>query len=89
MKSDTQIDASLQQALKAAVRPLKNVPEGQKGYHPGSGDRVVDLVHVGLEKINTVNILVNLLFPLMKLPFCPELEYRTLLIVKAKSLKAI
>ncbi|KAJ5265833.1 hypothetical protein N7524_006851 [Penicillium chrysogenum] len=48
VKSDSQIDASLQQALKAAVRPLKNIPEGQKDYHPGSDDRVVDLVHPSL-----------------------------------------
>ncbi|OQE09955.1 hypothetical protein PENVUL_c005G01745 [Penicillium vulpinum] len=35
VNSDTQIEVSLQQALKSAVRPLDYVPEGQKDYYPG------------------------------------------------------
>lgn len=48
VKSDTVIPAELTQALKEAVRPLENVPENQKDYHPGSDNKVVDLVHPSL-----------------------------------------
>ncbi|KAJ5972327.1 uncharacterized protein N7479_002245 [Penicillium vulpinum] len=44
VNSDTQIEVSLQQALKSAVRPLDYVPEGQKDYYPGSNDKFVNLI---------------------------------------------
>ena len=48
VKSDTAIPSELQQALKEAVRPLENVSEIEKDYHPGSDNKVVDLVHPSL-----------------------------------------
>lgn len=48
VKSDTAISAELQQALQVAVRPLEHIPEAQKDYHPGSDNKVVDLVHPSL-----------------------------------------
>lgn len=48
VRSDTAISKEIQQALKEAVSPLENVPTDQKDYHPGSGDKVVDLVHPSL-----------------------------------------
>ncbi|KAB8256690.1 hypothetical protein BDV32DRAFT_141025 [Aspergillus pseudonomiae] len=48
VKSDTAITKDLRQALKEAVRPLEDVPEEFKDYHPGSDDKVVDLVHPSL-----------------------------------------
>ncbi|KAJ5637089.1 hypothetical protein N7490_006968 [Penicillium lividum] len=46
VKSDTVISQQLQQALKDAVSPLENIPE--KDYHPGSDQKVVNLVHPSL-----------------------------------------
>ncbi|KAH1546324.1 hypothetical protein LV164_007421 [Aspergillus fumigatus] len=48
VKSDIAIGEDLRQVLKDAVRPLEDVPEGLKDYHPGSDDKVVDLVHPSL-----------------------------------------
>ncbi|KAK1223148.1 hypothetical protein PQX77_013984 [Marasmius sp. AFHP31] len=48
MKSDTAIPASLCEELKAAVRPLENVPNQHKDWHPGSDEKVLDLVHPSL-----------------------------------------
>ena len=48
VKSDTAVSKEVQQALKESVKPLENVPQDQKDYHPGSGDKVVDLVHPSL-----------------------------------------
>ncbi|KAF7593569.1 hypothetical protein BBP40_011189 [Aspergillus hancockii] len=48
VKSDTAIPLELQHALKEAVRPLEGVPEEQKDYHPGSDNKVIDLVHPSL-----------------------------------------
>ncbi|CAI7576606.1 unnamed protein product [Penicillium glandicola] len=48
VKSDTAVSKELQQALKDAVKPLENIPEDQKDYHPGSDNKVVDLVHPSL-----------------------------------------
>lgn len=48
VKSDTQISEELKKALKHAVRPLENVPQEEKDYHPDSEKRVVDLVHPSL-----------------------------------------
>ncbi|KAA8646822.1 Ankyrin-2 [Aspergillus tanneri] len=48
VKSDTAISEELKKALKVAVRPLENIPDEQKDYHPGSNQQVVDLVHPSL-----------------------------------------
>ncbi|KAG7091943.1 hypothetical protein E1B28_008334 [Marasmius oreades] len=48
VKSDSAIPPSLQAALKAAVQPLENVPDRQKDWHPGSNEKVLDLVHPSL-----------------------------------------
>ncbi|KGO68163.1 Protein of unknown function DUF4246 [Penicillium italicum] len=46
IKSDTAVSKEIQKSLKEAVKPLENTPE--KDYHPGSDDKVVDLVHPSL-----------------------------------------
>ncbi|PKY08619.1 hypothetical protein P168DRAFT_278187 [Aspergillus campestris IBT 28561] len=48
VRSDTAVPEDLQQALRDAVAPLENVPEDEKDYHPGSDNKVVDLVHPSL-----------------------------------------
>jgi hypothetical protein len=48
VKSDTAVAEDLRQMLRDAVRPLEDVPEELKDYHPGSDDKVVDLVHPSL-----------------------------------------
>ena len=48
IKSDTAVTKELQDALKEAVKPLEDAPEDQKDYHPGSDDKVLDLVHPSL-----------------------------------------
>ena len=48
VKSDTQIPAELQQALRDAVHHLEDVAEEHKDYHPGSEKKVLDLVHPSL-----------------------------------------
>ncbi|KAF7117474.1 hypothetical protein CNMCM5793_006456 [Aspergillus hiratsukae] len=48
VKSDVAIPEELRQALKEAVRPLEEIPEEQKDYHPGTDNKVVDLVHPSL-----------------------------------------
>lgn len=48
VKSDSMITPELQQALLSAVRPLEEVPENQKDWHPGSHNQVLDLVHPSL-----------------------------------------
>jgi hypothetical protein len=48
VKSDIAIGEDLRQMLRDAVRPLEDVPEELKDYHPGSDDKVVDLVHPSL-----------------------------------------
>lgn len=47
VKSDSIVPPELQKALVAAVRPLEDVPDNQKDWHPGS-DQVLDLVHPSL-----------------------------------------
>ncbi|KAJ3574166.1 hypothetical protein NPX13_g4456 [Xylaria arbuscula] len=47
-KSDSAISASLTEQLKAAVKVLEDVPEHQKDWHPGSNDKVLDLLHPSL-----------------------------------------
>ncbi|KAL2682589.1 hypothetical protein Neosp_007041 [[Neocosmospora] mangrovei] len=48
IKSDKLIPEDLREALKAAVAPLENVPEKHKDWHPGSDEKVLDLVHPSL-----------------------------------------
>ncbi|KAL4909565.1 hypothetical protein BDW74DRAFT_83181 [Aspergillus multicolor] len=48
VKSDTVIAEDLKAALKEAVRPFENVPQGQRDYHPASDRKVIDLVHPSL-----------------------------------------
>lgn len=47
VKSDIAISEELQNALKDDVRKLEDILT-EKDYHPGSGDKVVDLVHPSL-----------------------------------------
>ncbi|KAH8812737.1 hypothetical protein F5884DRAFT_315906 [Xylogone sp. PMI_703] len=46
VKSDTAVPEEIRGALKKAVRPLEDTPE--KDYHPGSNEKVLDLVHPSL-----------------------------------------
>jgi len=48
VKSDTAIPATIQEELKAAVKPLEDVPEKMKDWHPDSDSKVLDLVHPSL-----------------------------------------
>ncbi|GFG19127.1 hypothetical protein IFM61606_07876 [Aspergillus udagawae] len=48
VKSDVAIPEELRQALIEAVRPLEEIPKEQKDYHPGTDNKVVDLVHPSL-----------------------------------------
>ncbi len=47
-QSDTLIDEELRSRLREAVRVLEEVPEEEKDWHPGSGGKVLDLVHPSL-----------------------------------------
>ncbi|KAJ5097265.1 hypothetical protein N7456_007986 [Penicillium angulare] len=48
VKSDTAIPEDLRKALVDAVAPLEDIPVEEKDYHPGSDDKVIDLVHPSL-----------------------------------------
>src|ERR1041384_1827878 len=48
VKSDTAIPQDLKYALREAVRPLEDVPDRLKDWHPGSDGKVLDLVHPSL-----------------------------------------
>ncbi|KAM4065941.1 WD40 repeat 2 [Hirsutella rhossiliensis] len=48
VKSDRLFPQDLVERLKAAVAPLENVPEDRKDWHPGSHEKVLDLVHPSL-----------------------------------------
>lgn len=48
VKSDIAITEDLRQMLRDAVQPLENKPKELKDYHPGSDNKVVDLVHPSL-----------------------------------------
>jgi hypothetical protein len=48
VKSDLTIPKDIQEALKATVRRLEDIPETCKDYHPGSDGKVLDLVHPSL-----------------------------------------
>ncbi|KAH8816634.1 hypothetical protein F5884DRAFT_665993 [Xylogone sp. PMI_703] len=46
VKSDNIVPEEVKEALKRAVRPLEDTPE--RDYHPGSDEKVLDLVHPSL-----------------------------------------
>lgn len=48
VKSDVAIPEELRQALIDAVHPLEEILNEQKDYHPGTDNKVVDLVHPSL-----------------------------------------
>lgn len=48
VKSDSVISESLRLALVAAVAPLEDVQPNRKDWHPGSDEKVLDLVHPSL-----------------------------------------
>ena len=48
VKSDSIIDPMLKEELKAACVPLEDVPARHKDWHPGSDQKVLDLVHPSL-----------------------------------------
>jgi hypothetical protein len=48
VKSDSVVSADLTTALKQGVKPLENVPDHMKDWHPGSNEMVLDLVHPSL-----------------------------------------
>ncbi|MEU8502122.1 DUF4246 domain-containing protein [Streptomyces lavendulae] len=47
-QSDTLVDEQLRSRLREAVRPLEEVPEAERDWHPGSDGQVLDLVHPSL-----------------------------------------
>jgi hypothetical protein len=48
VKSDTAIPSALKDALSSAVFELEDVPDSHRDWHPGSKERVLDLVHPSL-----------------------------------------
>ena len=48
MKSDNAISNDTKQRLQNAVKLLEDVKESDKDWHPGSGGKVLDLVHPSL-----------------------------------------
>jgi hypothetical protein len=48
VKSDTAVPAALKTMLREAVAPLEEVPAREKDWHPGSDEKVLDLVHPSL-----------------------------------------
>lgn len=48
VKSDTIVSEALKTALKNAVAPLENIPARDKDWHPGSDEKMLDLVHPSL-----------------------------------------
>ncbi|KAI3395618.1 hypothetical protein diail_1056 [Diaporthe ilicicola] len=47
-KSDQRVPESLKQELKDAVRPLLDRPDEERDWHPGSDEKVLNLVHPSL-----------------------------------------
>lgn len=45
VKSDAITSEDPKEELKAAVRPLENVPDQLKDWHPGFDEKVLDLVY--------------------------------------------
>ncbi|KAH6912099.1 hypothetical protein BKA70DRAFT_1535253 [Coprinopsis sp. MPI-PUGE-AT-0042] len=48
VKSDKAVSLQTKMALRKAVEPLESVPDAGKDWHPGSDERVLDLVHPSL-----------------------------------------
>jgi hypothetical protein len=48
VKSDVAVSETIKQSLKTAVRPLEDILEREKDWHPGSDGKVLDLVHPSL-----------------------------------------
>jgi hypothetical protein len=48
VKSDSLLTHDLAAALRAGVHALEDVPEKDKDWHPGSEEKVLDLVHPSL-----------------------------------------
>ncbi|KAF2488955.1 hypothetical protein BU16DRAFT_520007 [Lophium mytilinum] len=48
VKSDSIIPEGLKNELQSAIKPLENVPDRLKDWHPGSNEQVLDLVHPSL-----------------------------------------
>jgi hypothetical protein len=48
VKSDTVISNSLKAALKEVVTVLEDIPLHEKDWHPGSDEKVLDLIHPSL-----------------------------------------
>jgi Protein of unknown function (DUF4246) len=47
-KSDSAVSDGVRLALEEHVKPLEDVPEKLRDWHPGSGGKVLDLVHLSL-----------------------------------------
>ena len=45
VKSDTAVTSILAESLRSNVRVLEDVPEQLKDWHPGSDQKVLDLLH--------------------------------------------
>ena len=52
VKADNILSCELKDRLKEAVKPLENIDESRKDWHPGSNDQVLDLVHPSLFPVN-------------------------------------
>ncbi|KAF2477715.1 uncharacterized protein BDR25DRAFT_275066 [Lindgomyces ingoldianus] len=48
VKSDIAVSGELRDRLRGAVKKLENVPDRVKDWHPGSDEKVLDLVHPSL-----------------------------------------
>lgn len=48
VKSDTIVPELLKTALQNAVAPVENIPAQDRDWHPGSWEKVLDLVHPSL-----------------------------------------
>lgn len=48
VKSDTTVSPELKAELTIACKSLEDIPTSLKDWHPGSGDKVLDLVHPSL-----------------------------------------
>ncbi|KAF2802928.1 uncharacterized protein BDZ99DRAFT_468593 [Mytilinidion resinicola] len=48
VKSDSIIPHDLKVELQSAIKPLENIPDRLKDWHPGSNEQVLDLVHPSL-----------------------------------------
>lgn len=48
VKSDAVVSSELKQQFRVAMKPLEDVPDSQKDWHPGSNDTVLNLVDPSL-----------------------------------------